>query len=63
MATTRGIARPRACGQVITITVTALSKENAKSALISWVHTSNVIVPTLREMIVSHLAALSQLKS
>lgn len=32
MATTRGIARPRACGQVITVTVTALSSENAKSA-------------------------------
>ncbi len=57
-ATTRGTASPRAWGQDMTITVTALSMAKAES-LLKLSQAANVIAPTLRDIMVSHRAALS----
>ena len=55
-ATTNGTARPRACGQVITMTVTMRSsaKLNARPAPS---HATSVTVPQPTAMRVSHMAA------
>jgi hypothetical protein len=57
MATTKGIATPRACGHDVTITVTILSK--AKARLWFTYQTIKVVIPTTIDIIVSHLATLS----
>ena len=57
IATTRGIATPRACGQEVTITVTIRSNAKAKSWLMY--QTINVVTPTTNETMVSHLATPS----
>ena len=58
-ATTNGIASPRAWGQVITITVTLRSRENAKVSEAKTNHTIRVITPAESPMMVSHFAARS----
>ena len=57
MATTKGMATPKACGQDVTMTVTILSSAKAKS-LFAY-HTMNVATPITMEIMVSHLATLS----
>jgi hypothetical protein len=57
-ATTSGIARPSACGQAMTITVTARSIAN-DSGFPSAIHVPNVSAPPPRATIVSHMAARS----
>src|SRR5699024_5672885 len=58
IATTKGIATPRAWGHAVTITVTILSNANAKSPLVLYQY-PNVATPTPIAMKVSHLATLS----
>ena len=56
-ATTSGTARPSACGQAITITVTVRSMAKAKSFPIRKVQMNIVTAPPNRAMKVSHCAA------
>ncbi len=58
IAATRGIANPRACGHVITITVAILSIEKLNDAPIDN-QINNVENPTVKAIIVSQKAALS----
>src|SRR4030042_1385358 len=53
-ATTRGIARPRAWGQVMTITVTVRSSEKARSLFIINSHIAKVMVLAEMEIKVNH---------
>ena len=57
-ATTNGTAKPKACGQQITITVTILSIENVKSFPAKF-HIRKVVMPAAIAINVSHCAALS----
>ena len=59
MATTKGIARPNACGQAITITVTIRSNAytNGNPRINQ---TANVPKPMAKAMYVNHFAALSE---
>ncbi len=57
-ATTRGTARPRACGQVITITVTVRSMEKRKSRPEKASQANMVIAPEPMAIKVSHMAAV-----
>src|SRR5690349_3805587 len=58
IATTSGIATPKACGQEVTITVTSLSSANA-TVLPDRYQYIKVTTPTSIEIRVSHLATLS----
>src|ERR1035437_5342898 len=57
-ATTSGTARPKACGQAMTITVTVRSMANAKSLPMRTSQTKRVITPPPKATIVSHRAAV-----
>src|SRR5699024_542538 len=58
IATTKGIATPKAWGQAVTITATVLSNAKARS-LLSKNQKKNVRIPAPRAINVSHLATLS----
>ncbi len=57
IATTSGIATPKACGQEVTMTVTIRSsaKDNSRPRPN---HVIKVIMPTLMETMISHMATL-----
>ena len=58
-ATTSGTAGPSACGQVITITVTARSTAKARSRFMKSSQMRKVPAPLTSAMRVSHIAAVS----
>ena len=57
-ATTSGTARPRACGQAMTMTVTVRSMANAKSLPMRTCQMKKVITPPPKATMVSHSAAV-----
>ena len=58
-ATTSGMASPRACGQVMTITVTMRDRAKTNSRWARKSQTNRVTTPTLMETMVSQKAARS----
>ena len=58
LATTNGTAKPNACGQQITITVTILSIANASVCPVKYQY-KNVVIPETIAIIVNHFAAVS----
>ncbi len=55
-ATTRGMASPSAWGQVVTITVTALSREKARSCPFSTIQVTRVMNPPVSAISVRYMA-------